>query len=171
MILPRKNHKIKNLVINENSNGNISDINLDTLTKLINLELSYVNKFGIISEKLRNVREKTPYEIFLLIDTKHEKYLNSSNLLNFMKKYEAEYSEFEIKDIIFRLHKMEKEEISYEDFQEIFTPVKILKNEIPINDDKPDNKYNVNNNHDLNLNQDQLKDKEAESKNIENLRI
>ena len=161
IVLPRKNNKLRDLVLKKETKGKTDEMILNKLTQLISFELSHVNKLAIISEKLRNIREYTNYEQFLLIDRKHEKYLNNLNLSNFMNKKEDAYSDNEINDLMFRLHKIENNKVSYEDFQEIFTPIKILRNESMINDEKPNFDKNGNKNYDVN--QDNVRDKEAES--------
>lgn len=162
-ILPRKNQKLRDIAFNKDTKGKTNENILNKLSQLITLELSFVNKLAMISEKLRNIREYTTYELFLVIDSQNEKYLNYSNLSNFMNKNEGSYSDDQINDIIFRLHKLEKNNVSYEDFQEIFTPIKILRNESTINNDRANSDSNDNKNSDLPANQNQLRDQEAES--------
>jgi len=163
MILPRKNNNLRDLVLNKGIKKN-SNINIqEKFALLINLELTYVNKFAIISEKFRNIREYTTYELFLLIDKNNEKYLNNSNLSKFLNRGENAYSEDEIDDIIFRLHKMEQNEVSYEDFQELFTPIKIFRNETEIYHNQPN--FELNMNSDLNQNESSIREHEAESNN------
>jgi len=102
------------------------------LSKIIETELKYINKLAIITENIRNSRDFTIYEIFLLIDSNNEKYLNESNLLNFLKKNDHKSTISEVNDIFFRLHKKDNFGISYDDFQDIFTPIKTIEEDYTI---------------------------------------
>jgi len=133
IIIPRKNDQIKKSITEKNNNYNKKNLNneiFNYFAKILQIELDFINKSAIISEKLRFSREVTSYEMFLMIDMKNEKYLNESNVLNFLKRNSLnDFSNLEAHDIIFRLCKLDKLNISYEDFQDIFTPIKILNNE------------------------------------------
>ncbi len=163
MILPRKNQKLRDIVLNKKVKGKTDEKIIKKLTQLINIELSYVNKLAMVSEKLRNLKEYTTYEVFLLIDLKNEKYLNNSNISNFMNKQKSAYLEDDINDIIFRLYKLERKSVSYEDFQVIFNPVKVLRSESSINNDRPNSNYRDIGNSELSANQDQVSEPQAES--------
>lgn len=155
IILPRKNEQIRKTIKEKNNNYNSKNLNdeiINCFSKIFQIELDYINKSAMISEKLRFSRDVTSYEMFLMIDFKNEKYLNESNVLNFLKKNsQNNFSNLEANDIIFRLCKLDKMNISYEDFQDIFTPIKILNNE---NQAQDKNKYldhnNENNNKTVN---------------------
>lgn len=168
MILPRRNENLRNLAFKKDNITESYEKALDKLANLIKIELFYINKLAIISEDLRNKREYTTYELFLLIDRNHEKYLNISNLSKFLNEMNKSYSDNEINDIIFRLYKLEKKNISYEDFQEILCPIKTLVIETTNNFNKNQTNSESNNNKDPDLKYDQIsiKDEEAKSKLI-----
>ena len=103
------------------------------MIEIISFEINSINTLGLLSEKIRLSRDKTPYELFKLIDKKNEKFLNSQNIKEFFndinKNDKGIFSEDEICHILFRLYKMDRDYISYDDFQEIFTPIRVLENE------------------------------------------
>jgi len=102
---------------------------LEKLIEIISFELNNVNKLALISEKIRLSRNKTPYELFKIIDKKNEKFLNMENLMEFLNDYnKRNFNENEIGDVLFRMYKMDKDYISFDDFQEIFTPIRVLEN-------------------------------------------
>ena len=128
---------------------------LEKLIEIISFELNNVNKLALISEKIRLSRNKTPYELFKIIDKKNEKFLNMENLMEFLNDYnKRNFNENEIGDVLFRMYKMDKDYISFDDFQEIFTPIRVLENienDENNNNEKEKEKENViiNNGNDL----------------------
>jgi len=144
IITPRKNEEIRKSIREKNKNNEFKYLNdkiMDCFVKILQIELNYINKFAIISEKLRFSRDVTSYELFSLIDKKNEKYLNQSNVLNFLNKIgDNNYSNLEANDILFRLCKLDRVNISYEDFQDILTPIKILSYENQVSDQNNQNR-------------------------------
>ena len=96
---------------NKNKKEKIKDDMIINFLKIVEKELEYVNKFATITEKLRICRDFTTYEIFSLIDRKNERYLNSKSIQVYMKKNGYQIDDYESEDIIYRLHKVDKDKV------------------------------------------------------------
>lgn len=132
LILPRKNEILRNSLLKNkliSPNGKLYLDVINKFCKILEYELTIVNQLAKISEKLRNCRTFCTIDLFHCIDIENERYLNTYNLKNFMQKRGHELENYEIGDIIFRLCKLNKCNISYEDFQDIFKPIKVLEEE------------------------------------------
>ena len=78
-----------------------------------------------------------------------------------MKKNGYQIDDYESEDIIYRLHKVDKDKVSYDDFQDIFSPVKISNEEINLDNfnknDMRNNEESIKDNYD-HLNNDYQSD-------------
>ena len=128
IILPRKKENLKFSLENKKSKENVNDEIVNAFIQIIHTELTYVNQLAIISENLRNSRDLTLYEVFLLIDKNNERYLNTKNISDYLNKFMNLNDISQIDDILFRLHKSDHVKISYEDFQDLFSPIRVLEN-------------------------------------------
>lgn len=97
---------------------------IKTFENLTLFELKLVEEINIYSEELRNNKDFTIYEAFKNIDINDEKYISEDLLQQFMRKNNHNLSNIDIKNLVLRLDNDGDRRISYEEFQEIFFPLK-----------------------------------------------
>jgi Ca2+-binding EF-hand superfamily protein len=85
--------------------------------------MSLVKELAELAETLINTKDFTSYEAFLAIDVNNFKYIEYSNLLNYLGKNGYNVREEEACSIIYRLDTDNDERISYDEFQQIFFPI------------------------------------------------
>ena len=146
LILPRKNlvlqKNILSMVNSYNSNKNFSttqEMN-ENLNKLILKEMDLIKDLDEISAKIKNSKIFSTYEAFLAI-TGDDKYMTKLNLYNFLKKNGVYINDKEVTQLMFRLDADNDDRISYEEFKEMFYPIK----EDFVYSPKDDNKIQNNN--------------------------
>ena len=128
LILPKKNDIIKNNILSKINSfnydkGNVTnDIELN-LNDLIMRELNLVKELDEISEKIKNSNIFSTYEAFLEI-VGDEKYMTKSNLYNFLKYNNVNINDEEVSQLMFRLDADNDNRISYEEFKEMFYPIR-----------------------------------------------
>ena len=136
IITPKKNkncqeknlnfNKIKqNINIYSNcDNFNINDkINKCFATILIE-EMKLIDQSNEIIESIIKSKDFITYEAFVEI-AGQEKYINEANLLEFFIKTNIELNKDDVHQLLFRLDADNDGVISYQEFQKIFTPLKI----------------------------------------------
>ena len=174
-ILPRKNEVLQKNILSIVNSYNQRDCRItqemkSNLNDLILREMKLIKELSEISEKIKNSKIFSSYEAFLAI-VGDDNYMTKSNLFLFLKKNGANINDNEVAQLMFRLDADNDDRISYEEFKEIFYPLKedfvyIQKNNIFNENDK----YNINkkytyfNNND---NKDEFKVNYTD-KNIEN---
>ena len=174
-ILPRKNEVLQKNILSIVNSYNQRDCRItqemkSNLNDLILREMKLIKELSEISAKIKNSKIFSSYEAFLAI-VGDDNYMTKSNLFLFLKKNGANIIDNEVAQLMFRLDADNDDRISYEEFKEIFYPLKedfvyIQKNNIFNENDK----YNINkkytyfNNND---NKDEFKVNYAD-KNIEN---
>lgn len=182
LTVTKRNNDLKNKIISEIKKDNedsymasnrryikgskkeeINEEILSKFCKLIQAELMNVNKLAIISEQLRDYREITSYEAFLFVDRNNDRYLNSNNITNFLNKFskgDNSYTTEDAENIIFRLSKINSDQICYDDFQEIYSPIRIIDNETDL--------YILDNSKNLKINGQRNKSIESDKMNPHN---
>jgi Ca2+-binding EF-hand superfamily protein len=136
IVLPRQNDDLRNAVLDregqiknyeENQPGmqNIHSEVEDAFVKILLKEMSLVENLAKIAEEMRNSKDFTSYEAFLAVDAKNQRYITESCIFNFLRKNGYNISEDEAKEILFKLDTDGDEKISYDEFQEIFFPIKL----------------------------------------------
>jgi Ca2+-binding EF-hand superfamily protein len=143
-VLTRKNEDLRNIVLDKegsinikiNTNKNNESINSeveDTFVNLLLKELDLVEELAKIAEELRNSKDFTTYEAFLAVDGKNQRYINEDSLLNFLQKNGYDLSQNETREIVFRLDNDADGKVSYDEFQEIFFPIRLGSKPISYN--------------------------------------
>ena len=151
LILPRKNSVLqKNMLSmvnsynqNNSSYNNITQDMKSNFNDLILREMKLIKDLDEISSKIKNSKIFSTYEAFLEI-VGDDKYMTKFNLYNFLKKNEAYINDSEVAQLMFRLDADNDDRISYEEFKEIFYPIKEDFVYLPKNDNY--NKYSYNEN-------------------------
>ena len=149
LILPRKNSVLqKNMLSmvnsynqNNSSYNNITQDMKSNFNDLILREMKLIKDLDEISSKIKNSKIFSTYEAFLEI-VGDDKYMTKFNLYNFLKKNEAYINDSEVAQLMFRLDADNDDRISYEEFKEIFYPIKEDFVYLPKNDNY--NKYSYN---------------------------
>ena len=167
LILPRKSIDLhKNMVsIINTCNSNKNNINHEmelNLNNLILREIQLIEELDEISAKIKNSKLFSTYEAFLAI-VRDEKYMTKLNLYNFLKKNGVYINDAEVSQLMFRLDSDNDDRISYEEFKEMFYPIKedyVYSNKDNnyisnyINKYETNNKYNYNDNNLINTKKD-----------------
>ena len=129
LILPRKNLGLqKNMlsIVNTYNSNNKNIINHEmelNLNNLILRELQLIEELDEISGKIKSSKLFSTYEAFLAIVI-DEKYMTKLNLYNFLKKNGVFINDEEVSQLMFRLDADNDDRISYEEFKEMFYPIK-----------------------------------------------
>ena len=161
LIVPKKNEVLKQNIFSRvntysKRNNNITEEMKSNLNDLILSEMKLIKESNEISTKIKNSKIFSSYEAFLSI-VGDENYMTQSNLYRFLKNNGVDFNENEVAQLMFRLDSDNDDRISYEEFKEIFYPIKedfvyIQKNNIFYEKDKYDNnkKYIYNNDNNYN---------------------
>ena len=123
VISPQKN---KQSYENNKNENNISDEIISVFCNLLSAELSFVETCYDISQKIRNSKDFTTYEAFKEIVGENEQYISSKNIENFLKENGVNTNEEQIKQLMYRIDADNDGLVSYEEFKDIFLPLKEL---------------------------------------------
>ena len=107
--------RYKNEFFQEENKRNEEQILIDIILS----ECKLIEKIGEQSMIIRNSKDFTTFESFMLI-SKGKRYINIDNLKIFLEKYKIEDNKLEW--IIYRLDSDNDKQVSYEEFQDIFFP-------------------------------------------------
>ena len=128
LILPKKNNDLKNKILfNRNNNSYLSDF-ISTNTKnifgkLLCEELELVKNCTQTAKYCRGSIGFTIYESFIEI-AGNDKYITENHLFNFLKKNNINISNNDMHQLMFRLDADNGGRISFNEFEEIFFPMK-----------------------------------------------
>ena len=129
LILPKKNINLAEKVKkNENNyNNNIEDIVTNNMKnifgKILCEELELVKNCIISAKSCKEIMGFTLFEAFCLISEKN-KYITNNLLYNFLLKNNVDINMNDIHQLMFRLDADNDGKISFEEFKEIFFPIK-----------------------------------------------
>jgi Ca2+-binding EF-hand superfamily protein len=129
-IISRSNDDFRKVVWekqNDKEDGPSSSVEM-ALADLFAKELKLVGDLGEIAELLLNQKDFTTYEAFLSIDFENNKYIDEKSLEAFMGKHGYSLTEQDILGIIYRLDSDMDKRVSYDEFQQIFFPMKTYGN-------------------------------------------
>ena len=148
LILPKKNVDLKNKVLINKNNHYKSDIigkNVKNIFgKLLCEELELVKNCMKTAKFCRGSRGFTSYESFVEIAGK-ERYITENHLYNFLQKNNININSNDMHQLMFRVDADDDGKISFNEFEEIFFPMK--EGEFPYNN----NLLEENNNKDYNF--------------------
>lgn len=138
ILIPRESEELRNVALerrnyneeNSSENQKISNSVEETICRLLLRELSLVEELANIADELKNSKDFTTYEAFISVDTVNSKYISAPSLRDFLQSGGFNVSQRECQDIIFRLDNDGDGQVSYEEFQEIFFPLKYAKSSI-----------------------------------------
>ena len=129
LILPKKNSILqKNMLsiinsYNQCNNNIITQEMKITFNDLILREMKLIEELDQISAKIKNSKIFSTYEAFTSI-VRDDKYITKLNLYNFLKNNGAYINDNEVVQLMFRLDSDNDDRISYEEFKEMFYPLK-----------------------------------------------
>ena len=126
LILPKKNIDLKNKVLLDANKGSISEINNKIkiiFGKILYEELELVRKCIENAKFCRWGKGFTLFESFVSI-AGNEKYITEKNLFEFLKKNNININNNDIHQLMFRLDADNDGRISFNEFKEIFFPMK-----------------------------------------------
>ncbi len=152
LILPRKNSVLKKNILSlsysyaNNNNKNVSQEIISTLNDLILREMKLIEELDEISRKIKNSKIFSTYEAFTAI-VGDDKYMTRLNLNNFLKDNGVHMNNEEVAQLMFRLDADNDDKISYEEFKEMFYPLKEDFVYIPKDVSNSKDKINYNNNY------------------------
>ena len=138
LILSKKKNK------NEKFSSYRTEINDEVKMDLKNIlekEMELIKELNDIAKEIKNSKIFSTYEAFMVI-VGGDKYITKNNLGKFMNDNYMEINEDDLKSIMFRIDSDNDDKISYEEFKEIFYP---LKEEYSTSNDI-NNDYNINEN-------------------------
>ena len=128
LILPRKNEVLKKNILSivnsyHKKESKVTEEMKSNLNDLILREMKLIKELGEISSKIKNSKIFSTYEAFMVI-VGDENYMTKTNLYRFLKKNGAYINDNEVTQLMFRLDADNDDRISYEEFKEIFYPLK-----------------------------------------------
>ena len=128
LILPKKNNDIARKMNNDlNSSDNFEEILVknmkDIFAKLLCEELELVKNCIKTAKACKETIGFTLYEAFLII-AGNNKYINETLLCDFLQKNNIDISTNDMHQLMFRLDADNDGKISFEEFKEIFFPIK-----------------------------------------------
>ena len=127
LILPKKNNDIARKMNNDLNSDNIEDISVnnmkDIFAKLLCEELELVKNCIKTAKACKETIGFTLYEAFLII-AGNNKYINETLLCDFLQKNNIDISTNDMHQLMFRLDADNDGKISFEEFKEIFFPIK-----------------------------------------------
>ena len=142
LILPRKNSVLKSsmccMVYTCCYNNCVSPEIISHFNDLLLREMNLVKELDQIALETKNSINFSTYEVFRAI-VEDDKYMTKFNLNNFLTKNNVSINEEEVAQLMFRLDSDNDDRISYEEFKEMFFPVKedffyIPKKDIKVSD-------------------------------------
>ena len=128
LILPKKNNELTKKVMNDINKSNyiedISNTNMKNIFgKILCEELELVKNCIKTAKSCKESMGFTLYEAFLLI-AGNNKYINETLLHNFLQKNNIDINTNEMHQLMFRLDADNDGKISFDEFKEIFFPIK-----------------------------------------------
>ena len=138
LILSKK--KNKNEIFSSYRTEINDEVKMD-LKNILEKEMELIKELNDIAKEIKNSKIFSTYEAFMVI-VGGDKYITKNNLGKFMNDNYMEINEDDLKSIMFRIDSDNDDKISYEEFKEIFYPLKeeySTSNEI-------NNDYNINEN-------------------------
>ena len=143
-------HEFSCLILSKKKNKNEifssyrTEINDEVKTDLKNIlekEMELIKELNDIAKEIKNSKIFSTYEAFMVI-VGGDKYITKNNLGKFMNDNYMEINEDDLKSIMFRIDSDNDDKISYEEFKEIFYPLK----EEYSSSNNINNDYNINEN-------------------------
>ncbi len=138
LILSKK--KNKNEIFSSDRTEINDEVKMD-LKNILEKEMELIKELNDIAKEIKNSKIFSTYEAFMVI-VGGDKYITKNNLGKFMNDNYMEINEDDLKSIMFRIDSDNDDKISYEEFKEIFYP---LKEEYSTSNDI-NNYYNINEN-------------------------
>ena len=138
LILSKK--KNKNEIFSSYRTEINDEVKMD-LKNILEKEMELIKELNDISKEIKNSKIFSTYEAFMVI-VGGDKYITKNNLGKFMNDNYMEINEDDLKSIMLRIDSDNDDKISYEEFKEIFYP---LKEEYSTSNDI-NNDYNINEN-------------------------
>ena len=138
LILSKK--KNKNEIFSSYRTEINDEVKMD-LKNILEKEMELIKELNDIAKEIKNSKIFSTYEAFMVI-VGGDKYITKNNLGKFMNDNYMEKNEDDLKSIMFRIDSDNDDKISYEEFKEIFYP---LKEEYSTSNDI-NNDYNINEN-------------------------
>ena len=138
LILSKK--KNKNEIFSSDRTEINDEVKMD-LKNILEKEMELIKELNDIAKEIKNSKIFSTYEAFMVI-VGGDKYITKNNLGKFMNDNYMEINEDDLKSIMFRIDSDNDDKISYEEFKEIFYP---LKEEYSTSNDI-NNDYNINEN-------------------------
>lgn len=128
LILPKKNNDLARKMNQDlDNNSNIGDILINNMKeifgKLLCEELELVKNCIKTAKACKETIGFTLYEAFLVI-AGNNKYINETLLYNFLQKNNIDINANDMHELMFRLDADNDGKISFEEFKEIFFPIK-----------------------------------------------
>ena len=128
LILPKKNNDLARKMNQDlGNNSNIGDILINNMKeifgKLLCEELELVKNCIKTAKACKETIGFTLYEAFLVI-AGNNKYINETLLYNFLQKNNIDINANDMHELMFRLDADNDGKISFEEFKEIFFPIK-----------------------------------------------
>ena len=157
----RKNQKNEFL---SNYNKEINEEMISDLKNILDKEMELITELNEIAKEIKKSEIFSTYEAFTVIVGK-DKYITKKNFGKFLNDNFMEVNEEDANNIMFRIDADNDDKISYEEFKEIFYPIK--EDFSSINN----NKYEKNNNNNnINIASKYLNiEEEKENNNFENI--
>lgn len=154
----RKNQKNEFL---SNYNKEINEEMISDLKNILEKEMELITELNEMAKEIKNSEIFSTYEAFTVIVGK-DKYITKKNFGKFLNDNFMEVSEEDANNIMFRIDADNDDKISYEEFKEIFYPIKEDYSSI-------NNKYENNNNNNIDIASKYLNiEEEKENNNFEN---
>ena len=138
LILSKK--KNKNEIFSSYRTEINDEVKMD-LKNILEKEMELIKELNDIAKEIKNSKIFSTYEAFMVI-VGGDKYITKNNLGKFMNDNYMEINDDDLKSIMFRIDSDNDDKISYEEFKEIFYP---LKEEYSTSNDI-NNDYNINEN-------------------------
>ena len=135
LILSKK--KNKNEIFSSYRTEINDEVKMD-LKNILEKEMELIKELNDIAKEIKNSKIFSTYEAFMVI-VGGDKYITKNNLGKFMNDNYMEINEDDLKSIMFRIDSDNDDKISYEEFKEIFYP---LKEEYSTSNDI-NNDYNI----------------------------
>lgn len=134
LIIPRKNSVLRStmncMVYTYCYDYCVTPEVISYFNDLLLREMKLVKELDQIAAETKNSIQFSTYEAFLAI-VEDDKYMTKFNLNNFLKKNEVIINDEEVEQLMFRLDSDNDDKISYEEFKEMFYPLKGEFNYVP----------------------------------------
>ena len=128
--MTRKNEGLQKRVYSRKEfedNDRISFSVINGIVEILLKEFSLIEDLEKIADELINFKDFTTYEAFLFIDVENKRYISDSSMLEFLNRHGYNLKRGDAEDIVFRIDNDGDGRISYNEFQEIFLPIRIGK--------------------------------------------